>query len=189
MKFFKQYPLSKYWFGNQDDSFLFRNFFIKVELLEYLRDNPTVLTNYVLKADESPWVLADKIYGNSNLYWTLFLVNDILDPKDWVMNTPRFNDYIAEKYLDEDEVLFTTRKGEYAELKSNQFLVQINPFKTIDSSPDPSLTDPLTYDKITAVEHEIAVNDNKRIVKAIRKEYMPAFLKDFERKIKSLEGK
>lgn len=189
MKFFRQYPLAKYWFENYDDNFMFRNYFIKVELLGYLRDNPTVLTNYVLKADERADVLAHKLYGNSDLYWTLYLVNDILDPKDWVMGSSRFNEYIKEKYLNEDEVLYTVRNGEYADLRTNQFMVQKNPFNTIDSSPDTSLTDPLTYDKITAVESEIRANDNKRVVKAIRKEFMPAFLRDFERKIKSLEGK
>ncbi len=189
MKYFRQYPIAKYTFDKKDEGFYFRNFFIKLELLAYLRDNPTVLTNYVLKSDERADALADKIYGNSDLFWTIYLVNDLLDPKDWVMNTTRFNAYLHEKYLDENAVAYTVRNGEVADLTTNRFMVEKNPFGTVDSSPDISITDPQTYDKITVLDAEMMANDNKRIVKAIRPEFMPAFLKDFERKIKSLEGK
>lgn len=189
MKMFKQYPLANYWFDNKEDAFLIRNIFLKVGLLEYLKDNPKVLTNYVLKADERADVLAYKIYGNSHLHWTIYLVNDILDPKDWVMNNYRFDDYLKEKYLNEDEIAFTTRKGEYAELETNRFMVEKNPFGTVDSDPDSNFLNPLTYDKITVIENETNINDGKRIVKAIRKEYINAFLSDFEKKIKSLDGK
>lgn len=189
MEMFEMYPVAKYWWDKVDEDFLFRNIFLKLELLEYLRDNPTVLSNYVLKADESPWVLADKLYGNPKLHWTILLVNDVVDPNEWVMDTYQFNAYIKEKYDDQDGKAFTVRNGEIDDLKTNQFFVQKNPFKTYDSLPDPSLTDPQKYDTISYLESETMVNDNKRVVKAIRKEFMPAFLKDFERKIKSLEGK
>jgi hypothetical protein len=190
MKMFEQYPLIKYWFDrHKGDWFFIRDIFIKVGLVEYVRDNPTILQNYVLRADERIDALAFKLYGNADLHWTILLVNDILDPRDWAMSQREFNEFVSMKYLNPDQTLYTMRNGDYAQLESYQFMVTQNPFGTIDSDPDPSLTDPSTYDSISCLEHETILNDKRKIVKAIKKEFITPFLVDFERKIKTLEGK
>lgn len=189
MKMFRQYPVKSYFWENKDNTFLFRNFFIKIELLEYLKDNPRILTNYILNANERADVLAHKLYGNSDLHWTIYLVNDILDPRDWVKDSYSMDSFIKEKYNDPDYIAFTSRMGEHAQIESNRFMVEKNPFNTVDSNPDTSLLDPLTYDKISVNEFENNKNDSRRVVKAIRKEFIMPFLIDFERKIKKLQGK
>ena len=189
MNMFKIFPIEKYWWGNEEADFKFRNFFIKAALLEYIRDNPDVLSNYALRGNERPDVMSYKLYGTSDLHWTIYLVNDIVDPRDWALPMGAFERFLKDKYDDVDAHFYSTRNGEFADLKTNQFMVTQNPFGTVDSNPDPSLTDPQTYSNITYRDYERMKNDSKLVVKAIKKEYMPAFLSDFENKIKGLEGR
>ncbi len=186
MKMFKQYPVAKYWFEKKDEDFLFKNIFVRVKVLSYIRDNPSILMNYVLNGNESAAVMAYKLYGDSKLYWTILLVNDIVDPKDWVMSPAHLEEFLTTKYLSRDEIVMTVRNGQQADMQTNQYMITKKPFGTVDSDPDASLTDPLTYDKISAKELEEMKNDDRRVVKAIRKEYMSAFISDFERRIKSI---
>lgn len=186
---FRQYPVTDYYFDKKDEKFATRNIFLKVALMEHIRDNPSVLQRYVLNSDETPDVLAYKLYKNPDLYWVILMANDVVDPKDWVMSDGQFNAYIHEKYETGDDVAYTVRNGEVSSIVSNRYMVEKNPFGTVDSNPDSSLTDPSTYSLISEKELEYNENEGKRTVLAIKPEFITAFIKDFERKIKRLDGK
>lgn len=186
MKYFAQFPLSEYWFVSDEDSFYHRDLFIKVKISDYLKDNPKFLNTHVIRSYERPDEIANKLYGNSHLYWTIFLANDILDPKEWLMNDRTLDKYIQYKYENTHDIHHYTRDGVVADLRSAQIQVNRNPFGTVDSDPNPEfdILDPATYYGVTNAQYEDDVNDEKRIIRAIRPEYMTSFLKDVERKIK-----
>lgn len=55
--------------------------------------------NYVIKEGETPEILADKFYGDSEAHWLILLTNNIIDPQyDWVLHYDAFNKYINNKY-------------------------------------------------------------------------------------------
>lgn len=189
MRLFNQYPVTDYYFEKKDEKFATRNIFLKVALMDHIRDNPTVLQRYVLNSDETPDVLAFKLYKNPDLHWVILMANDVVDPRDWVMGDSQFRAYINEKYESGDEIAYTVRNGEDSSIVSNRFMVEKNPFGTVDSDPDASLTDPSTYSKVSMKELEASENESKRTVLAVKPEFITAFIKDFERKIKRLDGK
>jgi hypothetical protein len=73
---------------------LFRTAFIRDAL-----DKKTAYTEYVIRDGDTPDILANKIYGDSEAHWIILYANEILDPQfDWPMTTTVFNKYIADKY-------------------------------------------------------------------------------------------
>lgn len=183
---FTKYPLEKYIFKNDDDYFLFRNIFVKLRIIDSLRDDPRFLTTIVLNSSERADVVSYKLYGRSDLFWTLYLVNDILDPNEWLMDQTVLNSFIKNRYDNPGQTHHYVRNGQIADPRAGQIMVMKNPFKTIDSDPDPSLTDITTYYPVSNVEFEETKNDSKRIIKAIRKEYMTSFLADVDKKLKGI---
>jgi len=47
---------------------------------------------------ERPDVLATKLYGDGDLHWVFFLVNEIDNYYDWYKDSETFNNYISKKY-------------------------------------------------------------------------------------------
>jgi Base plate wedge protein 53 len=189
MKIFNKLPLINYWFKDDEEYFFTRNIFIKLKIIDSLKDNPSFLTSYVLNSYERADVVAHKIYGNSNLFWTLYLANDILDPQDWIMDNKTLGQYTKEKYDNEDSTHHIERKGEPADYRSVQILTSKNPFKTIDSSPDNDLTNPNSYTPVSNYQYEERNNDSKHIIRAIRPEYMLVFLQDIEKKLRDVNAR
>jgi hypothetical protein len=186
MKYFKKLPIQGYMFKNDEEYFFFRDIFIKLRVLDSLRDNPSFLTTLVLNAAERADVVAHKMYGRSDLFWTLYLVNDIVDPNEWIMDTRSIDAFIKQKYDNPGAPHHYVRKGKVSDLRAYQIMVNKNPFKTIDSNPEFDLTDPATYYPVSNADYEETLNDSKRIIRAIRKEFMPAFLIDVEKKLRGI---
>ena len=53
---------------------------------------------YELQEGERPDIVASKLYGDSDLHWVLFLVNEIDNYYDWYMDVETFNNYLDNKY-------------------------------------------------------------------------------------------
>jgi len=184
MKLFKKLPLQGYLFKDDEDYFYFRDIFIKLRVLDSLKDNPTFLTTLTLNSAERADIVAHKMYGNSDLFWTLYLVNDIMDPSEWIMDSKTLDIYIKDKYDNPGSTHHYTKNGEIADLRANQIMVNKKPFGTTDSDPKFDFIDPTTYYPVSNAQYEETINDSKRIIRAIRKEYMPAFLVDVEKKLR-----
>lgn len=172
MKLFSKLPLTEYRFS-QDNWLRVRDVFIKLGLLESLRDNPAFLTTVVLNSAERADVLAHRLYGDSNLFWTLYLVNDIVDPSDWIMDDYTLSRYVKAKY---DNPMGTHSATNDA--GTSRIINKGSPFGTVDMKHDTTRNSSLSNQ-----QYEEGVNERRRTVRAIRKEYMPAFLIDVERKL------
>jgi len=100
-RFFSKFPTISYNMSGKKypdyqvvTDILFRTAFIRDAL-----DKKTAYTEYVIRDGDTPDILANKIYGDSEAHWIILYANEILDPQyDWPMTTNVFNKYIADKY-------------------------------------------------------------------------------------------
>lgn len=178
MNLFQKLNVIDYQFGAEWQQV--RNVFIKLRLLDSLKDNPQFLTTHTLHAEERADVVAHKLYGDSELFWTLYLVNDIIDPTDWIMSAAVLDSYVNEKY-DNPYGSIVAEDNTTAE----DWFLKRKPFGTVDSNPQDRRTQKHTT---TPYAVEEAANDAKRIIRAIRPEFMQAFLKDAEDKLRGYRG-
>jgi len=95
-KFFKNFPEISY--PIDDQIIKIKDFFKKARIDNSSLDQIIEYTFYELEDGDRPDVVASKLYGNSELNWTFFLVNDISNYYDWYKWPSVFENYIDEKY-------------------------------------------------------------------------------------------
>ncbi len=188
MNIFKYLPLIEYKFPDDADSTFIRNFFIRFKILDYINSNPKYFTTIVLNGTDRPDTIAYKIYGDSNLFWLVLMVNNIIDPYDWIMKEDSLDDFINSKYQDNEKynIHHTERNGKTADYRAATIMINKKPFGTLDSDPDSSYIDPTTYQEVTNQDFESAINDSKRIIRLIRPEYLDVFLSDVQKQLNNL---
>jgi hypothetical protein len=97
--FFKQIPNILYDFKSDGKLFQAKDLFRKVSTWSYLQEGITGYNYYRITEGERPDVVAAKLYGDSTLYWTFFLVNENLqDLNDWPKSGQLFHKFITRKY-------------------------------------------------------------------------------------------
>ena len=97
--FFKNIPNIAYDFKSDGNITIAKDLFRKVNAWDHLKENVSGYSYYRITEGERIDVVADKLYGDSTLYWTFFLVNDNLSSlNDWPKSQALFNRFIDRKY-------------------------------------------------------------------------------------------
>ena len=99
MRYFKMFPLIPYDAKGDGKPTLMTDIFRRVKLTSNLTNQVVDFDYYNVQDGETPEMIAYKYYGDSQLHWTILVVNDIVDYyHDWPMSVQRFEQYIKEKY-------------------------------------------------------------------------------------------
>lgn len=96
-EFFKNFPEITYKLNDGRIVFI-KDFFRKSTIAESGLDSLIDYTMYECQEGDRPDVVADKLYGNSDLHWTFFLVNEITNYEEWYKDNEVFENYMSEKY-------------------------------------------------------------------------------------------
>ena len=75
-----------------------KDFFRKATVEQDAVNSVIDYSYYELLDGERPDVVAAKLYGDSDLHWTLFLVNDWSNYYEWHKDQETFSNYLTEKY-------------------------------------------------------------------------------------------
>ena len=108
-QFFKNFPEIQYTL-NTGKIITIKDFFRKSSVEQTAVNDLIEYSFYELQDGERPDVLATKLYGDGDLHWTFFLVNDFTNYYDWFMDNQTFDTYIIEKY--EGQVLNATASSD-----------------------------------------------------------------------------
>lgn len=91
--YFSKYPKTIY------NNKLLTDVLRRVVVYDNRLDNPDLYYNYLIKDGDTPEIIADKYYGNSEYHWILMLTNNIFDGIfEFPMGYQTFNNYIEDKY-------------------------------------------------------------------------------------------
>lgn len=94
---FKNFPTLQYTL-NTGKVVRIKDFFRKAKVESSALDSLIEYQTYEVMEGDRPDVVASKLYGDGDLHWTFFLVNDFDNYYDWFMDFEVFENYIAEKY-------------------------------------------------------------------------------------------
>lgn len=114
--------------------------------LRGLVDNEALYVKHEVQDGESPIVLADRMYDDSNLYWVIMLFNSVYDINaDWPLDSIALNRYVNRVYDDPYGI------HHYESIATGAIVNQTWP----------------EYDRIsiTNYDYEIDINDKKREIK------------------------
>ena len=95
-QFFQNFPEIQY---QLDGKVIYIKDFFRKSRIEQDAVNSIIEYNYYeLEEGERPDIAATKLYGNGDLHWTFFLVNDFQNYYDWFKDVTSFESYISKKY-------------------------------------------------------------------------------------------
>jgi len=114
MKYFANLPRVAYPRIENDDTFQYQqltNLLTRSAFLKEIMDNTGIWYDYDVKEDETPEIIADKLYGSVERFWLVLLFNNIMNPYyDFPLNSNQLNDLIQDKYGIDAETAQTTLK-------------------------------------------------------------------------------
>lgn len=158
------------------DGYSIRNFTLKVEIVENIKNDPNFFQVYQIKNGETPESLAQDFYEDPNLCWILLMANDITDVhSQWPMNEEELERYMTQKYGAEN--LYDVHHYETAD---NHFLGE-GVIVERDYAPFEELNE------ITNYQYEEDLNDKKRLLKVIRRELVESIVSDLAIKMLSID--
>lgn len=100
-QFFEKFPKIPYDIqGKRLTSYsLVTNVFFRLRVVRTVLGNIAAYYEYLVKDDDTPEILAEKVYGAAEAHWLILLANDIVDPQyDWPLNSRDFQKYLIKKY-------------------------------------------------------------------------------------------
>lgn len=75
------------------------NIFKRLAILKDVLSNASSYVLYEVEENDTPEVIAEKVYGDAGSGWMILYANKIIDPQfDWPLNDENFKKYIIEKY-------------------------------------------------------------------------------------------
>jgi len=163
--YFSQFPKIKY---NGVD---ITDITIRLSVFKNIKESLVAFQHINIKGGERPEDIANKYYGNPELFWVIMIVNDIVDPyADWPMEDNYLYSLVSEKYGEHNEHAVhhyeTTEDSDYGEG------VVVNagePFSVAVSN----------------LSHEAKLNEDKRKIKILRYNYLDQLLSEYKTELKT----
>jgi len=213
-KFFNYYPKTFYTSNTQTaGAETVTNIIARFGFEKELKENQSAYYKYVVKDSDTPEIIADKFYDNPERHWIVLLFNDIIDPQyDWPLQYQPFIDFVDEKYSANGAANTTVQTGlEWAKDVNNvkeyykvvtrtssdgtqiieKLEVDANTYANVGTSQSSyaladgsTITESITTSTKTWFEYENEVNEAKREIKLLKKEFVPELEKEFKRVIK-----
>jgi len=126
--YFKSFPYTFYSLDDASTVQVVTNITNRVVLSNEVKNNLSLYDEYDVKDGETPELVADKFYNNSELHWLVLHYNEIIDPRfDWPLDTNNLNRQVASKYTDVNATHhFEDANGNYT--NGNAYILSSNAF-------------------------------------------------------------
>ena len=151
--------------------------FRRIKVRSKIKDNISLYDKYDVGEGESPETVAFKIYGDTNYFWVVCLMNNIVNRfYDWPLDEYVFQQYVKDKYDNADGI----HHYEITQSSGNQ---------TGDGPDDYSHkievnSDTAGAESVSNYEYERRLLDKKRQIKIVSPQYLDLFLQEFKTLIK-----
>lgn len=124
-------------------------------------------TGWIIREEDTPQVMAHKLYGSTHLDWVILMYNKMHDPEwSWPLDSTSLMDYVNMKY------------GVGNDTDTHHYVTRGHP-KIADGNIVDSTYYPTTATIVTNFTHESNVNESKRSIQILPPEYLPAILAEF----------
>jgi hypothetical protein len=165
--YFASFPQISYTLDGGDTGFVITDIFRRVVTRDENLVTALSYDEYDVVDDETPEIVAHRVYNNAELHWIVLVVNNIIDPRyDWPLSTRSLAKFVEQKYgigNDTDIHHYVNADGDI-----------------VHSS---YTAGPIT--SVTNYEYEDQLNDTKRRIKLLKPQYVESFVSNFERTMRN----
>jgi hypothetical protein len=98
-KYFNYFPKTVYSLDDTNNVDVVTSIVSRFAFESSFRDNTAVYYEYNIQDSDTPEIIANKFYGDSEKHWVVLMLNQIVDPQfDWPLDQRTIISYMDEKY-------------------------------------------------------------------------------------------
>jgi len=98
-KYFNYFPKTVYSLDNTNNVDAVTSIVSRFSFENSFKNNTVVYYEYDIQDSDTPEIIANKFYGDSEKHWVVLMLNEIIDPQfDWPLDQRTIISYINEKY-------------------------------------------------------------------------------------------
>ena len=160
-----------------------KNIFKRAVLREDVVNSYFQFDQYLIEGDDRPDNVATKVYGDANLDWVVLTTNNVINVRDqWPMSQNDLQNYLTNKYTT-SELSYVHHYETLKIVDSSQKLIQPKGI-TVEEGHSITFIDSgvskteSKVESITYLQHEINLNDQKREINVLQKQYVEIYLRD-----------
>ena len=144
------------------------NITIRLNLLNKVKTNVVLFQTIEINDRQRPEDIARDYYGDTNLYWIVLFINDIIDPYyDWVLSDNRFFEFVKKKYGDSNAYAI-----HHYEASKNH--------PSLDKGTWVNSTEPFS-EPVSNYTYEQEINEAKRKIKVLKPQYIAQFIEEYNK--------
>ena len=159
------------------------NIMVRQKIRDAIADDVTMYYPYIIENDIRPDVLSHQIYGDTAYTWTIFYVNNMLDPYwSWPLTELQFTKYLNSKYGSVNSAKTTVHH--YEQITDARVEV------TGIADPIPERTVEIDYTTYRTIaedfrkiiyqyEYEQKKNEDKRSISLVNPTYVTSIMEQF----------
>jgi len=201
--YFKQVPDFEYvsriaGSKNISDYIAVKNLFKKGKIRDDIFQELAFFEKYKISGNDRPDNVAFEVYRDSNLDWVILLANNIINVQsEWPLLQDDFDRYLVEKYGDYNTLYNGIHHYETSEVKNSQGVTVVPSGLEVSSPYTISYYDYLTSLQVdtgniavsvTNYDYEIKLEDAKRNIFLLKKEYLGIITNDMPEIMEYREG-
>ena len=176
-RYFADFPKMLYDIKGNNKYKLVPDIFRRIKTRNKIKHNITLLEDYDVTDGERPETVAYKMYGSTDFFWVVCMINDIENPYyDWPLSNLQFENYMKDKYDNPDAV------HHYEKLQSSGPQIGAGP-EDYSHILECDSTD-AGAGAVTNAEYEQRLLNKKRQIKVLAPSYLDNFISEFKRLIR-----
>ena len=176
-RYFEQFPKMLYDIKGNNYFKLVPDIFRRVKAKSNIKNNISLLDAYDIEDGEKPEHVAYKMYGESDLFWVVCMMNNIENPYyDWPLSNLQFEGFIKDKYDEPDAI------HHYEKLQSSGPQIGDGP-EDYSHMIECNSTD-AGAGAVTNYGYEQRLQNKKRQIRVLEPQYLDLFLREFKTLIK-----
>jgi hypothetical protein len=170
-KYFNYFPKTAYSLDNTNNVDVVTSIITRFAFESSFRDNTAVYYEYNIQDSDTPEIIANKFYGDSEKHWVVLMLNDIVDPQfDWPLDQRTIISYMNEKYSANASVGQSGVNWAQANIHS-YYKVETRTTNSTGSELQSKLQiDANTYANVAATTTNLTLDDGNSIIITVSKE-------------------
>jgi len=168
--YFDKFPYIEYDILGNGDKEKIKNFFKRFDFREKIRKYGSIYTKWIVRDDDTPQIIAHKLYGSTHYYWIVLMINKMIDPTfDFPMTDEELSEYVDKKYGVENRRAFHHWESEAT--------------PEVGTLPEGIIVDETyPYKKdIDNFEYELKKNDARRHILLLNPDYLEQVLDELDK--------
>lgn len=195
-KYFSKYPKILHSFDGINGT-LVTNLLARIKMADSVLTNTLIYYEYSIQEGDTPEIVANKLYKDSEKHWVVLLTNKIFDPfYEWPQSSNQFNKFIINKYGSLESALTTphhyekivsSRDSYSGETTTKVYEIDLTSYNALPAEPTIvtrtfdngiSVTVTTSRRQVSEYDYESELNEKRRVIKLLKKEFIPQVEKE-----------